>query len=333
MNKKIKGRLSAAVLILLWLALPQAARAAEELIPVGAVVGIQMNTNGVLVVDTPEVETAEGPVCPAKEAGIKAGDLILAVDGKSTRTAAELSAAAAGLGDAPVTVTLERDGRRMNLAVTPAKHTDGARRLGLWLRDGIAGVGTVTFIDPDTGFYGALGHGINDTETGVLLPLGSGTVCRAKVVDVKMGAVGAPGALSGSFSMSSAVGSIEQNTPCGIFGVMDRPAAGLGEALPVASEAEIHAGPAVIRSTVSGDEVQEFDVQISRGAAGANGPVLNIRVTDPELLGLTGGIVQGMSGSPIIQDGKLVGAVTHVLVSDPTRGYGIFIENMLEAAG
>ncbi len=333
MNKKIRGRPAAAVLILLWLALPQTARAAEKLIPVGAVVGIQMNTNGVLVADTPAVETAEGPVCPAGDAGIRAGDLIVAIDGCSTRTAAELSAAVAELGEEPVTVTLEREGRRMNVAVRPAKHTDGGCRLGLWLRDGIAGVGTVTFVDPDTGLYGALGHGVNDTETGVLLPLGSGTVCRAQVVDVKRGAVGAPGALSGSFDMGSAVGSIERNTPCGIFGVMDRPLTELGEALPVAAESEVHAGAAVIWSTVSGNEVQEYDVQISRGAAGANGPVLNIRVTDPELLSLTGGIVQGMSGSPIIQDGKLIGAVTHVLVDDPTRGYGIYIENMLEAAG
>lgn len=330
-NKKPWRRAAVFLWLLGWV-LSAPALAAEELIPVGAVVGIQMNTEGVLVAETPTVETEAGPVCPAGDAGIRAGDLILALDGRSTRTAAELGEMLSELGEEPVRLTVERDGRRLQFDVTPARQTDGSRRLGLWLRDGIAGVGTVTYYDPDTGAYGALGHGVNDVQTGVLLPLGSGSVCAARVVDVKMGAVGTPGALAGVFDMTRPLGSIEINCPCGIFGIMDRPMSGLGPALPVAGEEEIENGPAVILSTVSGDGVQEFDVHISRTAAGDESRALNIRVTDPELLQLTGGIVQGMSGSPIIQDGKLVGAVTHVLVNDPTRGYGIPIGDMLAAA-
>ncbi len=305
--------------------------AAEELIPGGSVLGIQMNTQGVLVAETPQVDTAQGPVWPARDAGLLPGDIILAVDGRPTTTAAELSAAAAELGETPVTIRLQRGTEQLELPLTPATDGEGARRLGLWLRDGIAGVGTLTYIDPETGDFGALGHGVNDAATGVLLPLGSGTVCRAEVVDVTLGLAGTPGALSGSFDMGARLGGLEKNTPCGIFGRLQTPLESYGEALPVADSDDIHSGAATIRSTVAGNEVREYDVQISRMAAG-NGATLNIRVTDPELLRLTGGIVQGMSGSPIIQDGKLIGAVTHVLIDDPSRGYGIVLETMLEAA-
>ena len=328
-NKQKAGRLC----LLLWLGLvllrAPALAYSEELIPVGAVVGIQMNTDGVLVADTPEVITDEGARRPAAEAGLRPGDLIVAVNGQSTRTAAELSEALRDLDEETVTLTVQRDGQTLTLSVRPARQADGSRRLGLWLRDGIAGLGTVTFIDPATGQYGALGHGVNDVQTGVLLPLGQGQVCRAQVVDVTKGRVGEPGALSGSYDMSETLGSIEQNTPCGIFGTMDQPLSGLGRAIPVAERSEVENGPAVILSTVQGRQVEAYDVQITRGPEDS----FHLRVTDPELLSLTGGIVQGMSGSPIIQDGKLVGAVTHVLVNDPTRGYGIFIETMLAAAG
>lgn len=326
--QKIRGP----AFVLLALLLSQSARAAaEELIPGGTVLGIQMNTKGVLVADTPQVDTAQGPAWPARDAGLLPGDIILALDGRPTATAAELSAAAASLGEEPVTVSLQRGAERLELPLRPATDTTGGRRLGLWLRDGIAGVGTLTYIDPETGAFGALGHGVNDAATGVLLPLGSGAVCRAEVVDVTQGLVGTPGALSGCLDMGARLGGLEKNTPCGIFGRLHMPAEGCGLPLPVADSDEIHSGAATIRSTVAGQEVREYDVHISP-AVGGGTAALNIRVTDPELLSLTGGIVQGMSGSPIIQDGKLIGAVTHVLVNDPSRGYGIAIETMLQAA-
>ena len=324
-------RLAAAVLFLAGcvLSAPVLA-AAEALVPMGTLVGIQMNTEGVLIASTPAVETAQGERCPAEEAGLRPGDRILALNGRDIRTAAELSAAAAELGDEPVTVTADRNGELLQLTLQPVRDREGVPRLGLWLRDGIAGVGTVTYYDPDTGKFGALGHGINDVDSGLLMPLGTGSVCRATVVDVTKGLAGTPGALAGRFDMAGRIGTIEANTTCGIFGIMSLPAEGLGQALPLAEADEVKNGPATILSTVDGGGVQSFDVQLSRSPAGE---LLNLRVTDPELLALTGGIVQGMSGSPIIQDGKLVGAVTHVLVNDPTRGYGIFIENMLDAAG
>ena len=230
-------------------------------------------------------------------------------------------------------LTVQRGGRTQSVSVAPAVEADGSARLGLWLREGIAGIGTVTYVDPQSGAFGALGHGVNDAASGALLPLEDGSVCRAQVVDIIKGVAGEPGELAGSFEAGDTVGELEINSSSGIFGCMEGAFLRGGEALPVAEPQEIRNGPAKIRSCVSGQTVAEYDVQITRtGMVAGDGRDLMIRVTDPELLALTGGIVQGMSGSPIIQDGKLVGAVTHVLVNDPTTGYGIFIENMLDAA-
>ena len=302
------------------------------LIPVGEAVGIQIEMEGVLVAGVTPVETAEGPVSPAERAGLKAGDLITAVDGKAVDTAAELIQAVDG-SDGSVEMTIRRNGGNRCVTVTPAEEKTGGRRLGLWLRDGVAGIGTVTYIDPATGAFGALGHGVNDTDTGVLLPVEDGDVCRAQIVNVKRGAAGAPGELAGSFDAADVIGCINSNTSCGIFGVMSGNLGQLRPALPVAGPEDVQKGPATILSCVSGQRVEEYDVEIARtGMTSGAGRDLTVRVTDPDLLARTGGIVQGMSGSPIIQNGKLVGAVTHVLVDDPTRGYGIFIDRMLDAA-
>lgn len=314
-------------------ALSGSALAAETLIPVGQVVGIQMDIEGVLVAGMSQVETAEGPASPAAEAGIREGDVILAVDGWTVASAREfLERMELGCGE-ETELTVKREGKTRQVCVCPVREKDGAYRLGLWLRDGIAGVGTVTYIDPETGAYGALGHGVNDPETGLLLPLDEGELCRARIVDVMPGKTGEPGELCGCFEPETVVGTVEDNTVCGIFGVMNGSFRCHGPALPVAEEGEVRPGSAVILSCVDGQSVAEYDVEICpAGIIAGDGRDLIVCVTDPELLALTGGIVQGMSGSPIIQDGKLVGAVTHVLVNDPTRGYGIFIENMLAAA-
>ena len=310
-----------------------AAFASGALIPVGEPVGIQIKIDGVLVAGVTEVETATGSACPARDAGLRAGDVIVSVDGRAVHTAMELIDAVDGLDSGDASVTVSREGRTRDFCVHPARERDGSMRLGLWLRDGVSGIGTVTYIDPQTGAFGALGHGVNDVETGVLLPVGDGDVCRARIVDVKRGVSGAPGELAGSFDAGDVVGCINSNTPCGIFGTVTGSLGARHAAVPVGTPEEVESGPATILACVEGRDAEEYEVEISRtGMASGSGRDLMVHVTDPELLAQTGGIVQGMSGSPILQNGKLVGAVTHVLVNDPTRGYGIFIGTMLGAA-
>ena len=224
-----------------------------------------------------------------------------------------------------------RDGMDSKISMAPDVTAEGPR-LGVYLRQGITGIGTVTFYDPATGCFGTLGHGVND-NTGALLDMTAGNVLPASVASVERGQIGDPGQLRGRVSEEYALGSLYRNTARGVFGKLH--AAPAGEAIPTAAPGEVHTGPAVIRSTVDDGGIREYAVEIVKvyPADRPDGRNLLLHVTDPELLATTGGIVQGMSGSPIIQDGKLVGAVTHVLVNDPTRGYGIFIENMLEAAG
>ncbi len=334
MGKRWYLRLSAAAAVWILTAVCTVAAYADgTLIPVGETVGIQIKMKGVLVAGVTSVETAEGTVCPAQSAGLKAGDVIAAVNGQAVEDAAGFVKAVEEQGSGPVELSVLRNGRSQSVTVSPARDAGGVWRLGLWLRDGVAGVGTVTYIDPATGAFGALGHGVNDTDTGVLLPVADGDVCRAQIVDVKRGTAGAPGELAGSLDADDVLGCIESNTPCGIFGVIDGRLDTVCPALPVGSPEDVQKGPATILACVAGQQIREYDVEIARtGMTGSGGRDLMVHVTDPELLQRTGGIVQGMSGSPIIQNGKLVGAVTHVLVNDPTRGYGIFIDTMLDAA-
>ncbi len=303
------------------------------LIPVGETVGIQIEMEGVLVAGLSDVETDKGCVSPARDAGLRTGDMIMAVEGKAVETAAELIQAVEDKDGGSVEVTVRRSGGNRTLSVTPARETEGGLRLGLWLRDGVAGIGTVTYIDPETGAFGALGHGVNDVDTGVLLPVADGDVCRAQIVDVKRGQSGTPGELTGSFDPGAVIGCINTNTPCGIFGTITGGLGSLRPPMPVGGAEDVQKGPATILACVAGSQIKEYDVEIARtGMAAGSGRDLSVHVTDPELLARTGGIVQGMSGSPILQNGKLIGAVTHVLVNDPTRGYGIFIDTMLDAA-
>ena len=300
------------------------------LIPVGETVGIQIRTEGVLVAGVSEVETDQGAVSPARDAGVRSGDMITAVDGQTVSEAADVLEAVEHREGGAVQVTLRRNGEERSVAVTPARESGGGLRLGLWLRDGVAGIGTVTYIDPDTGSFGALGHGVNDLDTGVLLPVADGDVYQARIVDVKRGAAGAPGELAGAFDGGAVIGRVDANTPCGVFGVITGNLGPLRGAVPVGEPSEVHKGEATILACVDGQDIREYTVEISRtGMASGGGRDLMVRVTDPELLARTGGIVQGMSGSPILQDGKLVGAVTHVCVIAfmPTGNYcfmGIF---------
>ena len=225
---------------------------------------------------------------------------------------------------------VSRSGDSVTLSVEPEPNEQGVYCIGAWIRDSMAGIGTMTYYDPKSGEFGALGHGITDVDTALLMPFSNGSILPSTVKAVKKGEVGSAGELRGDFDLTCQLGELYANTSSGIFGAME-PNAELGEAVSVGMA---QAGPASIRSNVQGDEVKEYHVEILKVSGSArDGRDLLLSVTDPALMEATGGIVQGMSGSPILQDGKLVGAVTHVLLSDPTKGYGILIDHMLDAAG
>jgi len=335
-NRMLRRSLAAfAALITFASAVPGALAAMPtELVPVGQTVGIDIKCDGVMVVALGEVETETGVVAPGANAGLLPGDVITQVGTTRISSAAEFKAAVEETGEKAITAQVIRsDGQRLELTLTPAKDKQGNHELGLWLRDGMAGIGTVTFYDPKSGIFGALGHAVRDAETGALMPLGGGFIMPAGVKSVRRGAPGAPGELQGEFEVKRTAGTLFANTRAGIFGhSADREALHRGEALPVGSRGELKLGPATIFANVSGTEVGEFAIEISRIFTGGDDRNMMITVTDPALIEITGGIVQGMSGSPIVQNGKIVGAVTHVLINNPEKGYGISIDTMLESA-
>lgn len=319
--KRMLYRVSTAILSVYFLSI--SVFAAGELVPVGEVIGMELSSGTVTVAAYDDTLTA------AREAGLKIGDEILAIDGRQI-TCAEDVRQALNHSDGSITLLVSRDGKQSSLQLEPAISPEGPK-MGVYLRQGITGLGTVTFYDPATGQFGTLGHGVND-GSGDLLSMASGSAYPAEVVSIQPGKKGQPGQLKGALEASQHQGKLMRNTSRGVFGIADRP--WQGEALPVASWDEIHTGEATIRSTVGSSGPRDYSVEILKiyPKDRNDGRNLLLRVTDPELLAATGGIVQGMSGSPIIQDGKLVGAVTHVLVNQPDTGYGIFIENMLDAA-
>lgn len=327
MASKIRNRTAAIMLVLALAAMPVSA-AAQELVPGGKAIGIRMTTQGVVVAGVSEVESGGVKKSPAAEAGIAPGDVIVRLGPAQINSAADFIAAVAKLDGTPVAVQVTRQGKTKQFTVTPAKDADGKLRLGLWLRDGVTGVGTVTFYDPASGVYGALGHGITDTDTGVLLPLGEGSVSKAAVTGLTKGESGKPGQLDGSSDISSSCGSILMNTEYSIFGIMQ---SGSVEGDPIEC-GTIKTGPAAILTTISGDTAKEYSIEVNRVYHDTDGDRVMITVTDKALLAATGGIVQCMSGSPIIQGGNLVGAVTHVFVNDPTHGYGLSIQDMIATA-
>ena len=324
-----------AVSLILTFAMLVSAQAAEisSLIPIGHTVGIQMSAEGVLVVRLDDVQTENGAICPARDAGVQEGDLIVGVNGEQISANDDLQKQIALSGGQPVELTLESDGSSRTVTVTPCADSDGVYRIGVLARDGMAGIGTLTYVDPETGAYGSLGHGICDSETGVLIPLRDGSLVQSSVGSVQRGQVGEPGALQGEFASDSEIGTVEENTESGIFGTLtDSSIYDSLESVPVASADEIEVGDAEILTNVEGDTVEKYSVQVVKiyPEDDEYGRGMMLRVTDPELLEKTGGIVQGMSGSPVLQNGKLIGAVTHVLVNDPTCGYAIGIERMIE---
>lgn len=302
----------------------------QYLVPCGTPFGLKMMASGVLVVGLSPVETASGVLCPAQAAGLQKGDLISCVNGESLSSFQQLADAVSAAGGQPIELTVVRDSAELSLSVTPVQSLSGAFQCGIWGRDSSAGIGTVTFYDPATGAFGGLGHGVCDTDTGSLMPLGSGEIVPAAILDVIPGTAGSPGELRGSFTGFSS-GVLLENTSSGVFGLL-RAAPVRSTPVEVCPRQEVVTGPAQILCTLSGSEPSVYDIEIEKVSYtdGTEAKNMVIRVTDPDLLAVTGGIVQGMSGSPILQNGRLVGAVTHVFVNDPQRGYGIFAENMTE---
>ena len=305
---------------------PDTAPSARELVPVGHTVGIKLFSRGVLVVKLSDGGT------PARECGLRTGDVIVKCGGVSVTSSEQFQSLLQKNGDSAMYIQVRRAGDSMTLSVEPEQNDKGVYCIGAWIRDSMAGIGTMTYYDPATGDFGALGHGITDTDTALLMPFSNGSILPSTVKAVKRGETGSAGELRGDFDLDTSLGDLYANTESGIFGTLAvsdyapacQDAVPIGEAVP---------GPAVIRSNVEGDAVEEYEIEILKVVSGtSDGRDLVISVTDPKLLKATGGIVQGMSGSPILQNGKLVGAVTHVLLNDPTKGYGILIENMLNAA-
>lgn len=301
-------------LVLLAVLLMPVSASAEALIPGGQIIGIKLGD--------PMTVAAFDPTSAAREAGIQIGDRITHINNIKVESAQSIKQVLSG-ATGPVSVRYERNGAENTLSVTPRDH-----QLGIYLKQCVTGIGTVTYYDPESGSFGALGHGVNN-KNGDLLPMNTGNIYDASVISVAQGTSGEPGKLMGALHADQKLGALRKNTPQGIFGSVNA-----SPNTQLLETGTAHVGDAVIRSTVSGDGLQEYSVKILKvyPQSRADGRNMLLQITDPALLSTTGGIVQGMSGSPIIQSGKIVGAVTHVLVNDPTTGYGIFIENMLDAA-
>ncbi|SFA72019.1 stage IV sporulation protein B [Lentibacillus halodurans] len=312
-----------------------------EVIPGGQSIGVQLHTLGVLVVGHHQIKGESGTVSPGEDANIQVGDVILEINGEEVKEMEDVKpfVEEAGKEDKKLNVTLKRDSETIETTLDPVKdEKEDEYRIGLYIRDSAAGIGTMTFYDPETKNYGALGHVISDMDTQKPIEIHNGSIVRSNVTSIEKGNHGTPGEKQAKFSMQDEkIGSITKNSPFGIFGQLNKPISNgkYDEPMPIALSHEVKEGPAKILTVLEGEEVKEFDVKVVSSVPqkfpAKKGMV--IQINDDELLNETGGIVQGMSGSPIIQDGKVIGAVTHVFVNDPTSGYGVHIEWMLQEAG
>lgn len=306
---------------------------ARRLIPSGDLVGVAIESEGLIVVGMSDLGKLPSP---ARIAGLKNGDLITQVNGQAVTSVDRLGELIHAGEEAKFTIV--RNGEERQIALTPqADSRDHATRIGAWVRSSLAGVGTLTYIDPQNGHFGVLGHAIADVDTGVTMPVQEGALYESEIIEINRGKKGAPGEIVGDFfTEPKQIGQIEQNGDFGVFGSDysgDMAGTLYPEGLPVAGRSEIQLGAAQLLCNVDG-QVRAYDCEIERVESSPSQAVraLVVRISDPELIAQTGGIVQGMSGSPIIQNGKFVGAVTHVFVNDPSMGYGICIEDMLKAA-
>lgn len=307
---------------------------AGEVAVSGKHVGIYLEMDGILVIDTESLVTSTGDSISPAEDRLEKGDYIKTIDGQSLKDKKELVAYMKESKGEAVTIGFMRDGQMKETDITPVCIPDGTYKLGIWVRDNAQGIGTLTYVTSD-GEYGALGHGVSDGDTGETIGIKSGDLYNSEIISIQKGTFGTPGELQGviNYGESEHLGTIEENTSCGIYGYIDNDRLDDVQTdwYQVAFKQEMHTGEATILCT-TGEETKEYEIEIEEiyWSPSEINKCFSIHVTDEELLETTGGIVQGLSGSPVIQDRKLVGAVTHVLVNDPTRGFGIFIENMIE---
>ncbi|NMA69317.1 MAG: SpoIVB peptidase [Desulfitobacterium sp.] len=312
-----------------------------SLLPGGQSIGVSLQTKGVMVVGQAPIQNQEGKnVYPAKEVGINVGDVILKINDQEVNTDQDVANAIhlAGENQGFAKIVFVHKGQQMEKEIKPVFCSETKRyRIGLFVRNEAAGVGTLTFYDPVSKKYGALGHVINDVDTNQMIEVRNGNVVASTIFAIEKGKRGHPGEKIGSFvSKSKFSGNIEKNTISGIFGTIEGEIVNpfYKEPIPVGWESEIQEGPAKIYTVLEGETIEEYNVEIERIMANrTDSKNMVIKIVDPQLIEKTGGIIQGMSGSPIIQNGKIVGAVTHVFVNDATRGYGVFIQNMLRDGG
>lgn len=305
------------------------------LIPVGKPIGVKLYTKGLLVIGLDSFETQdEKTVSPASDAGLKVGDVILEYQGESVENIDGFMETVAGRGSGTFDVKIIRGEKEQHVKIKPAQaKSDGTYKIGAWVRDSTAGIGTLTFYNPETQKFVALGHGIVDSDVGAVYNVSGGEIEPATILSISKGQRGIPGELKGIFAGGGvSFGHVDGNTPAGIYGTVSDPKMiSTHEPLEAASRNMIEVGPATILCAVHGEEVEEYQIEIQKIMQNEEGSKsMILKITDPGLIAKTGGIVQGMSGSPILQNGKIIGAVTHVFVNDPTRGYGIFIDTMLD---
>lgn len=298
-------------------------------VPSGDVFGIKLYTKGVIVVSIDSVTTPNGSVDPALEAGLKCGDIITHINNKPVLNSQQLTDAVEQSEGKGLNLKVERNGETLALNLKPAFSVNGGYKAGIWVRDSSAGIGTVTFYDDNAGMFAGLGHGVCDVDTGKIMPLNNGEAVRAKVNGFYKSSAGNPGELCGVFS-ESVIGSLRVNHDMGVYGELLQPSG--KKTVPVALESEIKLGAAQMITTIDDRGPQYYDIEIVKIYPSSDLSARNmiIKVTDPELLEKTGGIVQGMSGSPIIQNSMLIGAVTHVFISEPQQGYAVFAQRMIE---
>lgn len=311
----------------------------KEVIVGGQSVGVQLHTLGVLVVGHHLVTDNDKRVSPGEDAQINVGDIILEMNNKKINKMADVKPIVdkAGEKGEQIDVKIKRDNEVIHTTLTPTyNEKEKSYHIGLYIRDSATGIGTISFYDPESKKYGALGHVISDVDTKKPIEIHDGKIVRSTVTKIEKGNYGYPGEKQAKFSMKDKrLGTVTKNSPFGIFGTLDDHLATDGKRMPIGLSHDVEEGPAQILTVIDGEKVEKFDIEIINSIPqkfpATKGMV--IKVTDEKLLNKTGGIVQGMSGSPIIQNDKLIGAVTHVFVNDPTSGYGVHIEWMLNEAG
>lgn len=308
------------------------ARKPLRVVPGGNLLGLKMNTDGILVVGLSHViDKQSQKLTPLENAGIDVGDQIITLNGETITSTKKLVNLVEKSRGGEMTVVYKHDGKEKKTSVKPVLSADGNYRLGVWVRDSSAGIGTMTFYNPQDQTFGALGHAICDVDTGQLIKISDGEVLSCDIYSLVKSKKGSPGEIQGSLSPNGSLGDIKSNELSGIYGKLDSEQIAESSTIEVGSRFSVKEGDAKILCSLDGKTIKEYSIKIEKILTDVNSSKgMVIQITDPKLLEETGGIVQGMSGSPIIQNNHLIGAVTHVFINDPTRGYGIFIENMLD---